>query len=212
MSQKFKKSLAVLGIFLAVAVLISACATSSAQSPPATQVFQPTVIVTRLVTQIVATPTITPVPPPTRAVQTYVPAANTGWNPSAVPIYYPIRECVASRLYIGDVAFLASGSIGIHMSKGIGDAPVFRNLESGETIDIINGPWCDKNTIIWKVAAADGTIGFSPEGNGETYWLMPMPPTTERVLPKSEYKLREQLGPSMSPLKLMNSNKANYCR
>ena len=135
-----KKWLGSLGCILMVLVILSACAPTPTQPPVDTVIAYPTVIITQYVTQVVATPTITPIPPPTKQVQVITPAASTGWDPFKVDIYYPIRGCVASRLHVGDVAFVAGGPVGLYMSENIGDAPTFRNLEPGEMIDIEAGP------------------------------------------------------------------------
>jgi hypothetical protein len=103
-----------------------------------------------------------------------------------------------------------AGVLGIHQTKDIGYAPIWRHLEAGEAMDIVKGPWCDQGSIIWKVATADGYVGFVPEGNGQIYWLLPMPPNTERVLSVEEYRLRQVLPPG-EVLDLV-SPKANYCR
>lgn len=200
-------------ILLGLSVALTACVTTIAEPAEKANTIQPVVLITQVVTQIVATPTITPVPLPTSAVaKASVPEPSGGYDPFSVPIYYPIRGCFASRLHIGDVAFVANGGgiIGIHQTHDIGYAPIWRHLESGEMMDVIDGPWCDRGALTWKVATHDGYIGYVSEGDGNTYWLLPMPPTTEPVLSKQELKLRKFLPPGQS-LKLINSSR-DYCR
>jgi hypothetical protein len=213
MTQKIKKSLAILGIILSIAVLISACVSSVSESEQQPQGNQPRIVITQLITQIVATPTITPTPEPTEVVKVVVPVSSGGWDPFSVPIYYPIQGCVASRLHEGDVAFVANGAgtLGIHYSKDTRESPIFRRLDPGEAIDIIKGPWCDSGSVIWKVASSDGYIGFVPEGDGSVYWLLPMSPTTDPVLSKEEYRIRQLVRPGET-LRFMSPSKAATCR
>jgi hypothetical protein len=83
---------------------------------------------------------------------------------------------MASRLRVGDIAFVAAGGDqrGIHYSKDVGFSPESRKLTSGELLFILGGPTCDSNGLVWEVLADDDdSLGFVIEGNGETYWLLP---------------------------------------
>lgn len=212
MNRIKKKTLVLLGLVSSLMVFVSACIGSVAQSPQQPQVIYPTVVITQFVTQVVATPTTAPTVAPKPVVQAAAPVTTGGWDPMSVPIYYPLRGCVASRIHEGDVAFVANnaGGLGIHYSKDVHYSPIFRNLESGELIDIVKGPWCNEGTIIWKAATDEGYIGFVAEGNGSVYWLLPMGPETESVLTKEELKLREVVPPGET-LNFMNP-KQLYCR
>ncbi len=203
MSQNQKKSAEKrlslwIGILLVLTLVVSACAVEEPQTDQAAQSANPLVLVTNIVVQIVATPTVTPVPPPEEETIPVVNSiSNGGWDPFAVPIYYPLRGCAASRLHPKDVAFVGGGAgvIGIHYSSEIGYAPIFRHLQPGEVIDIVAGPWCENGTVVWKVATSDKYVGYTPEGDGSTYWLLPMPPTTDSVLTKEELKISEFIRP-----------------
>jgi hypothetical protein len=190
MNNKKRTGWALLILSLSLAFIFSACVGIKKPIPSTPQVIQPTVLITQFITQIVATPTITPTPAPTEVVPTTAPTLATGWDPSQVPIYYPIGGCVASRLHTGDVAFVANGGgvEGIHFSKDIGYAPIFRKLENGELVDIYKGPWCSNGSIIWRVVTSDKKIGFVEEGNGSVYYLMPMPEGTPRVVSNQDLK------------------------
>jgi hypothetical protein len=176
------KGLALAVIGLSFFLFVPACLSVVPRATQAVQVVYPTVLITQYVTQVVATPTITPTPLPTSASNPQPAAVNTGWDPFTVEIYYPIVGCVASRLHEGDVAFVANQGVDLYNSKDTGYSPVYRKLAAGEMVDIIKGPWCSAGAVIWKVGTADGLEGFVPEGDGETYWLLPMPPGTEGVV------------------------------
>jgi hypothetical protein len=214
MSQRKKKGLVVLGVILSLALLVSACAQTMSSSDQGQQVVYPTVLVKQFVTQVVATPTVAPTPIPEEPVPAVVakPAANGEWDPYSAPIYYPIPGCVASRLHKGDVAFVANGAgtMSIFQTKDIGFAPIYRHLNAGELMDIIQGPWCDRGAVTWKIASADGYVGFVPEGDGSVYWLLPMPPDTDRVLSKEELRIRQLVLPG-GTLSISGNGRSN-CR
>ena len=179
MTRNKMRGLVMAIIGLSLFLFVPACLTIAPRATPAVQVVYPTVVITQYVTQVVATPTITPIPPPT-SVSNQTPAViNAGWDPYTVAIYYPIVGCVASRLHEGDVAFVANEGLEMFQTKDILYAPAYRTLSPGELVDIEKGPWCSDGNLIWKVSDADGQEGFLPEGNGSMYWLLPMPPGTE---------------------------------
>jgi hypothetical protein len=92
--------------------------------------------------------------------------------------YYPLKNCAASRLYVGDRAFvsLGGGSNGIRTEPDtkpsdniIGRAP------SGEGMWIIGGPECNYGWILWKVDTDSGLVGWTPETkDGKEFWLVPV--------------------------------------
>jgi hypothetical protein len=171
----FRENLRLAGIVLLAGLIltVSGCAGASATDQ---RVINPTIVIVQYVTQVVATvtpaPPVTPIPPTKNA-----PAASGGYDPFAVQPYYPLAGCqMASRLHVGDVAFVAAGGeqFGIHFSKDVGFAPIARKLASGELLYILDGPTCNRNGLVWEVLAdADDTLGYAIEGNGETYWLLP---------------------------------------
>jgi hypothetical protein len=89
--------------------------------------------------------------------------------------------CSASRLHVGDRAFVAyiSGVAGFYMGKDIYFAPLIRRPLVGEEVEIIGGPFCQTNNLIWKVfSVTDQSEAYMPEGNGQEYWLLPLQPPT----------------------------------
>lgn len=177
MSKIYRSAkLALLTLLGAVLLLAAGCAGAGSQAQP--QVVYPTVVIVQYVTQVVATitpaPPVTPAPPATA--KPAVSSGVVGYDPASQDIYYPLMGCqVASRLHVGERAFVANGGgqIGLHYTKDIGDAPIYRKLAAGEELDVIGGPFCERQSLVWKVIASDGQEGFAPEGNGNTYWLMP---------------------------------------
>jgi len=46
----------------------------------------------------------------------------------------------------------------------------------GEEIDIIEGPMCTDGWVWWKISAREGElVGWTAEGDGSEYWLVPAP-------------------------------------
>ena len=176
------KGLALAVIGLSLFLFVPGCLSITPRATQAVQVVYPTIVITQYVTQVVATPTITPTPLPKSASIQTPSVVNVGWDPFTVEIYYPIQGCVASRLHEGDVAFVANYGVDLLQSKDIGYSPVTRVLAPGEMVDITNGPWCSHGNLIWKIATAENEDGFAAEGNGEDYYLLPMPPGTESVV------------------------------
>lgn len=168
----------IFGVVLLALLFTSACAGQNPQTalPPV----EPVVYVTQFVTQVVATsPPATPTPVPTFTPN--APPTYSGWDPLAQPIYYPVMGCSASRLHVGDRAFVAyiSGVAGFYMGKDIYFAPLIRRPLVGEEVEIIGGPFCQTNNLIWKVfSVTDQSEAYMPEGNGQEYWLLPLQPPT----------------------------------
>lgn len=173
--HKIKIARATLFLGFSILILLSACI----QLPAApTQVATPPIVViTQVVTEIVpptpvpVTPTNTPVPTPEP------PTPTPTWDALAAPIYYPLENCVASRLHIGDRAqvSLTAGSNGIRYGRDLYYDTIIAYAEPGAVLEIENGPWCSRGWIVWLVRTSDGTVGYTPEGNGDEYWLLPMP-------------------------------------
>lgn len=157
---------------------IAACSGSPQAAVGTEPVGYPTVYVTQFITPVVATSlpgTPTPAPTATPGV-----SSSTAWDPFSVPVYYPLIGCSASRLHVEDRAFVASagGRIGIYTRKNLAFEPTLYIPPAGTELIIIDGPYCNASVIFWQVMTPDEEIqGYMPEGDGNTYWLLPLPPT-----------------------------------
>ena len=110
---------------------------------------------------------------------TSAPTLTPTWDALSAPIYYPLPDCVASRLYVGDQAYvsLLGGANAIRSSPDVhAEENIFYYAQPGAKLQIVAGPYCDLNHIIWLIETSDGVRGFTPEGNGSTYWLFPVGP------------------------------------
>lgn len=98
-------------------------------------------------------------------------------NTPTPQIYSPLSRCAASRLHVGDSAYVnyETGRIGMRSEPvaTIGDKLV-RKLEEGEILHIIDGPKCDLGWVFWKVRTVYSETGWIPEGDGIEFWVVPI--------------------------------------
>ena len=172
MTIAMKKLQACLVASLCLLLILSGCSRSPepTQSPT-----PPMLIVTQVITQI-ATATVAPsaTPAPT---STPVPTATIKptFDPYSAPVYYPLENCVASRLHVGDVAMvsLSSKPNGIRYGQDLFYDTIATYADPGALLEIVGGPWCSHGWIVWLVRTQDGFVGYTPEGDGNEYWLLP---------------------------------------
>lgn len=180
--------LIVIIVLFGVIIVLSLNRERATPVPPTAEAnLEPTIWITQVVTQIVATapsPTPTQIPTPTPW-----PTATLEWDPFSQPFYYPLSGCAASRLKKGEMAFVGSlaGNPRISLSDQVFADPGIRNLVMGEYLHIVSNPVCERQTLIWQArAVSDNTVGYVKEGDGVTYWLFPASPaipTPKRIKP-----------------------------
>lgn len=113
------------------------------------------------------------------------PTATNDANFTPTPqVYSPLSGCAASRLHVGDSAFVnyETGRVGMRSEPvgKIGDT-LIRKLEEGEVLHIIDGPKCDLGWVFWKVRTVYSETGWIPEGDGSEFWVVPI--ATDEVCP-----------------------------
>ena len=164
--------LLILSLFLFMTI---ACVTTAPAAP--TQEIPKTILVTQLVTQVVITPTPEPTETP---IPTFTPlpspTATATFNPYAVPIYYPLKDCVASRLHIGDIAMVSPGGTanGIRYGLDLSETNIIEYAQPGTLLEIIGGPYCYDYTVFWTVELEDGEKGWIAEEQQKTRYLTPV--------------------------------------
>jgi hypothetical protein len=139
----------------------------------------PTMIITQVVTEVIVPTTAVPPPATPLPPDPVEPSPTPTWDPLSAPIYYPLPDCVASRLHVGDTAAVSSvgGANAIRIDTNLrADTNIVAYAEPGETMTIIGGPECSDGFIVWFVELLDGTRGYTPEGDGNSYWLWPVGP------------------------------------
>ena len=159
---------------LALLMLLPACIQIPARTQQA--VMPPVVVITQIVTQMIL-PTPLPVTPTTAPSATPLPpTVAPTYDPLSAPIYYPLKDCVASRLHVGDKAMvsLVGGANGIRYGRDLMEETILGYAQPGAFLEIKSGPWCSRGWIVWFVKTSDGLEGWTPEGDGNTYWLLPV--------------------------------------
>lgn len=129
--------------------------------------------------ETVIQPTNTNRPIPTTA-PTPVQARTPTNKPNQTPVptkYYPLGDCAASQLSVGDSAFVnfATGSITIRNEPvaRIGNSAI-RKLSVGEVLHVIGGPVCDMGWVFWEVRTVNSEKGWLPEGDSSEFWILPI--------------------------------------
>ena len=174
---KRKITLTALLILLALVLPLSACIQIVAPTAQATATSL-VLVITQVVTEIIP-PTPMPAtstPAPTNTPEPPTPTAT--YDPVNAAVYYPLENCVASRLHLGDTAMvsLQGGANGIRYGSDLFQDTIIAYAQPGAMLEIMNGPYCSHGWILWFVKMADGTVGYTPEGDGNEYWLVPMKP------------------------------------
>jgi hypothetical protein len=55
-------------------------------------------------------------------------------------------------------------------------AKIVGMIQPGEIVEIMDGPGCSNNWVWWKIRKSDGVTGWTAEGDGQDYWLLPEVP------------------------------------
>jgi hypothetical protein len=105
-----------------------------------------------------ATPTITETPDP-----------NLIWALCADA--YQTQLQVGDRARVNDDPAIPNR---IRQEPG-GDNPILGYIQPGEVVEVLNGPVCMGQWVWWKVTSLSTQLtGWTSEGNGVDYWLLPL--------------------------------------
>ena len=87
----------------------------------------------------------------------------------------PCEDAPTSRLKVGDIAYVTKDPpLPNRVRKEPNrEAEILGLIVPGGGMDIIDGPSCSNGWVWWKVKNAD-LEGWTPEGDFETYWLIPL--------------------------------------
>lgn len=96
----------------------------------------------------------------------------------AQPVYKPIANCVASRLKPGVWSYVSFGG-GQNAIRSDPDLHASENwigvAKEGDLLLVVGGPECSYGWIVWEVKTGSGLTGWTPESDGEEFWLEPFP-------------------------------------
>jgi uncharacterized protein YraI len=86
--------------------------------------------------------------------------------------YYPCVGAPATRLAINTTGRVTPGLPNNMRQDPYASSKRVGQIPGGSTFTVIGGPACSGNMTWWQVNY-NGTIGWTPEGTGSTYWLEP---------------------------------------
>lgn len=156
-------------VFIAI-IITTACTTPTPAVVVITQNVPQTVIVTQLVTvEVTPIPSITTVP------------QITPTNSSGVAdfdFYYPFpdSDCGLSIVHVGDSVYVNYGGTTNALRKTPDNrfpTNIIGYAIQGESLDVVDGPVCSYGLVMWKVKTSYDVYGWTPEGNGTDFWLIP---------------------------------------
>ena len=98
--------------------------------------------------------------------------------PSPTPrsvLWQPCPDAATSRLKVGDTAYVTKNPPLPNRvrSEPSTESEILGLIVPGGGMDILEGPTCANGWVWWKVKNAD-LEGWTPEGDLETYWLIPI--------------------------------------
>mgnify|MGYP000914160360 CR=1 FL=1 len=117
-----------------------------------------------LVTQPSPTATMTPTLEPTI---TLTPTELGPWE--ACPNTYKSNIHVGITAYVNPDPPLAN-NIRSEADKG---STRIGAIQPGEEFEVIGGPGCANGWVWWKVKTKTGLVGWTAEGDGTDYWILP---------------------------------------
>lgn len=153
-----------------ILLITTGCATPTPVIVIVTQNVPQTVIVTQLVTvEVTPIPSLTPAPQITPTSTS--PVGNFDF-------YYPFpdSDCGKSIVHVGDRVYVNYGGT-TNALRSTTDNRFPENVigyaVQGEALDVTDGPECSFGLIMWKVKTSYNVYGWTAEGNGEDFWLIP---------------------------------------
>jgi len=92
-------------------------------------------------------------------------------------VYNPLPNCASSHLHVGESAFVSYIGGKNHVRTEPDTAPsnnISFDIYPGEVVQVIGGPECNYGWILWEIETTYNETGWTPESNGEEFWLYPI--------------------------------------
>ncbi len=112
--------------------------------------------------------------------KTSAPTKTSTPKKTTTPIFathFPISNCAASRLHLGDSAYVDFNE-GRNAIRSTPDTHPSDNkiafAEVGEVLWIVGGPECNYGWLLWEVRTIYGVQGWTPETDGSRFFLVPI--------------------------------------
>lgn len=135
--------------------------------------------------KVVQTPTIEATKPlPTRTITPTIPPLDTQ-TPTLSPSLSPTptegkenRVCPNTYLTQLKVGIRVYASFEPPLPNRIRQDPntkstIIGQIRPGEEADVTEGPVCSEGWIWWKIKMSGGVAGWTAEGDGKDYWILP---------------------------------------
>jgi hypothetical protein len=128
-------------------------------------------------TKMASTVMIVSTDEPTRPTENKTATSSTDVYITPTPqVYSPIQGCAVSQLHIGDSAFVSyeGGKNRIRSEPDTSKDNGIAEIQPGEVVRIIGGPECNFGWILWEVETTSHETGWTPETDGDEFWLLPI--------------------------------------
>ena len=102
-------------------------------------------------------------------------AADLFWGPAAWRIDQPAAcgDALPPRLIVGDYGVVRGDTTPNNLRDQPATGEILGQLQPGDMFLVIEGPECVDGLYWWKVDNLDGVVGWTAEGNSQTYWVNP---------------------------------------
>ena len=104
-------------------------------------------------------------------------AESDWWEERYLEPFIPICGENWSQLEVGKSAIVTPGASNRVRSAPYKGDNIVVNISAGTVVKILEGPACADGLVFWKVenAIIPGGVGWTAEGDGTEYWLVPYP-------------------------------------
>jgi len=92
-------------------------------------------------------------------------------------VYYPISNCVASQLHLGDSAFVSYTERPNNLRSDPDNSlasNIIGKIQPGEVVIVVGGPECSYGWMMWEVKTTRNETGWVAETNGDEFWILPL--------------------------------------
>ncbi len=131
----------------------------------------PTIVLpTRQSTPTLVTPTLSATLPPKATITPSLTSTLKGTKTGLVcPNTYPTHLKVGIRVYASLYPDLPNRIRKEPNTK----STIIGQIKPGEEADTVDGPACSEGWIWWKIKMPNGLTGWTAEGDGKDYWILP---------------------------------------
>ena len=103
-------------------------------------------------------------------------APTLSLTPKAPSTWSACPGTFLSQLHVGDNAMVSKDPPLPNNVRAQADktSKFLFAIQPGEVVQITSGPGCSNNWVWWQIKTQDGRSGWTAEGDGTDYWLVPV--------------------------------------